>query len=597
MTKSRGFRWRKGDGERGAIAVFATLVLTIMLGLAAILVDIGNRRVSDRWEQSISDMAALAAGKYMSQNDFNNACRDAITYINQNDKRLTSSISGSTFCANITNSCSTSTAERTGTTTVGDVTVTIHHPVPASEITSYWTGAGKSDGTACSRMRVIVQHKDKSFFGTVFGAASGNTVRTATVRPSDATGSPPALWLLDPHGCNPSPLNVTGGAQVTVGTTTNQGVITLDSDGTDSGCSFTQTALDVSGSGSYVYAIGPADSSGSNYTGRININALPSGSTSCSGSVACQASAVSAGQINPQPVHGSPATRAYIDWVYNCKKSYPTFHGLTVQDCSQTAADGGTGYPYIDQLKSFIGTSGTPTGFTKIQGSACSESGTAVYTGNYYVNCTRGNNGFIVKSGGSVTFNGNVVFEDNVTVQNGGTLNINTGNSTSSLSTGCTTPSTSLPCTTSSSQKAAFVYIRGDVSSVFQTSGGSTVNFNHVFLYGGTGAVALSSGTPTWSAPTEGPFSNLAYWTDMPSTASNSQLGQFQITGGAGASLTGVFFTPEAQPFKLTGGGNWGQQHAQFISYDLKIDGGAILQMAPDPTFILPPSDKGYLIR
>jgi len=37
--------------------------------------------------------------------------------------------------------------------------------------------------------------------------------------------------------------------------------------------------------------------------------------------------------------------------------------------------------------------------------------------------------------------------------------------------------------------------------------------------------------------------------------------------------------------------------HAQFISYDLKIDGGAILQMAPDPSGIMPPSEKGYLIR
>ena len=46
-----------------------------------------------------------------------------------------------------------------------------------------------------------------------------------------------------------------------------------------------------------------------------------------------------------------------------------------------------------------------------------------------------------------------------------------------------------------------------------------------------------------------------------------------------------MFFTPEAQPFKLTGGGNWGQQHAQFISYDLKIDGGAILQMASNLIF------------
>ena len=61
--------------------------------------------------------------------------------------------------------------------------------------------------------------------------------------------------------------------------------------------------------------------------------------------------------------------------------------------------------------------------------------------------------------------------------------------------------------------------------------------------------------------------------------------------------LTGVFFTPEAQPFKLAGGGNWGQQQAQFIAYDLTVTGGSLLQMAPKATFPKPPADKGYLVR
>ena len=79
-----------------------------------------------------------------------------------------------------------------------------------------------------------------------------------------------------------------------------------------------------------------------------------------------------------------------------------------------------------------------------------------------------------------------------------------------------------------------------------------------------------------------------------PRTAERSS---FTITGGSGASLAGVFFTPEANPFKVAGGGNWGQQHAQFISYQLTVTGGGILTMAPDPTAVVPPTRKGYLIR
>ena len=68
-------------------------------------------------------------------------------------------------------------------------------------------------------------------------------------------------------------------------------------------------------------------------------------------------------------------------------------------------------------------------------------------------------------------------------------------------------------------------------------------------------------------------------------------------TGGSGANLTGVFFAPEAAPFKLAGGGNWGQQHAQFVAYQLTVTGGGILSIAPDPTAVSVPWSRGYLIR
>jgi hypothetical protein len=83
----------------------------------------------------------------------------------------------------------------------------------------------------------------------------------------------------------------------------------------------------------------------------------------------------------------------------------------------------------------------------------------------------------------------------------------------------------------------------------------------------------------------------------MPSTATNAQLSSFTITGGSGANLAGVFFTPEANPFKIAGGGNWGQQHAQFIAFQLTVTGGGVLSMAPDDNFPAPPVLRGYLIR
>jgi hypothetical protein len=204
----------------------------------------------------------------------------------------------------------------------------------------------------------------------------------------------------------------------------------------------------------------------------------------------------------------------------------------------------------------------------------------------------------VVNSGVTVTFaGGNVVFDDNVTVSNGGTLRFNTANPAPTLPGGCVPPTVQTPCIGSSSANAAIVYLRGDNSTQFSTSGSGSIVANRTFVYGGTGAVTFSGNPPTWTAPVEGPFSGLAYWTDMPPTASNAQRSAFTITGGSGANLSGIFFTPEASPFKLAGGGNWGQQHAQFISYQLTVTGGGILTMAPDPTAIAPPTLKGYLIR
>ena len=62
---------------------------------------------------------------------------------------------------------------------------------------------------------------------------------------------------------------------------------------------------------------------------------------------------------------------------------------------------------------------------------------------------------------------------------------------------------------------------------------------------------SLHSGAREWTAPTAGPFNAISFWSEFPSS-------NFQINGGAGVTLGGVFFTPEAKPFSLAGGGNLG---------------------------------------
>src|ERR1044071_899942 len=129
------------------------------------------------------------------------------------------------------------------------------------------------------------------------------------------------------------------------------------------------------------------------------------------------------------------------------------------------------------------------------------------------------------------------------------------------------------PCLNQSSAKAAFICSR---AGSFNLTGGN-INFNHTTLYQEAGYLKMASATPpVWSGATEGPFKGLAMWSELSSN-------KFQINGGTSVSLSGCFFTPEANPMSLAGGGNWGQLHAQFIAFHIMLSGGANITMTPDP--------------
>jgi Flp pilus assembly protein TadG len=64
----RGLRKRlvaRSEDERGAVALLVVGLLAAMLGLAAIVVDLGNARDRQRQAQTAADSAALAAAQYM----------------------------------------------------------------------------------------------------------------------------------------------------------------------------------------------------------------------------------------------------------------------------------------------------------------------------------------------------------------------------------------------------------------------------------------------------------------------------------------------------------------------------------------------------
>jgi hypothetical protein len=577
--------------ERGVFMVLWSLMLVALISMVAIVVDLGHLRAGARVDQSVADLAALAGSKNLADGHFDQACRDVVNYLNVNAPDMPA-INPGPFCAQTGNNVSQTVCsgylqqQAVPSTTSGRYRVEIHFPVPATEIADPVYGAGVNDGAACQRMRVIVSSEHTSFFAGVVGVSSLRTARSATAKAGIGLTKPvPALWLLDPYGC--VALGVSGGSQITVGDATTPGLVTVDSNG--STCGSNQFALSASGNNTKLRAL---PTSGAN-AGSISLFAMQPNAVACA-APACNPADVTGGRVAPQPVRAAErATRGPVDWKFNCKPSpdgesspYPKFHGIDIDAC-----EGGTP-PYIDNLVSAVGTSGAPggslTGYARWTSSySCSPSGTVnVAAGNWWIDCA---GGLAVSNGTSITFpRGNVVFDGGLNMT-GGSLTFNGLTDASTLPTSCRPPVVLTPCLTSSSSGAAFVYVRAGDWNI--TGGNLTVH--NAAVYQRNGFVKIAGGAPpVWHAPTEGPLAGLALWSEA---ASN----KFQLNGGAGVDLQGTFFTPEAVPFTLNGGGNWGQLRAQFIAFQLSVSSNnAVLSMAPDPNNGVPlPPRPGILIR
>lgn len=128
----------------------------------------------------------------------------------------------------------------------------------------------------------------------------------------------------------------------------------------------------------------------------------------------------------------------------------------------------------------------------------------------------------------------------------------------------------------------------------------------------GTGQVSIAGGAlQDWTAPNQYPgavpeaeqtaawrtnLEDLALWTEsFGSTSSPS----YSMAGGSGMQMVGVFMTPNAAPFTLTGGGNQDLVNAQYIATSFVVKGGASLKMTVDPNTVvsMPEFDRWTLVR
>ncbi len=572
--------------ERGAVLVLAALLLTGLMAAAAIVVDLGHMRGMRATNQSVADFAALAAGPALSGSDGPDAptaCLDAVRYLRLNASGLADL---DLDCESLPSVCHDGNEFASGTSPVmvkanaAGYRVSITYPVAHSMIADDTVsgGARLDDGEPCERMMVSVEQRSPTYFAGVVGWDELTAQASSVVRQiPERVDQVPSLWLLDPYGCDV--LTVQGGARVQAGTDTFGGLISLDSDGTGSDClSGNRFTVDVGGSGSRLLAVHPH----TDPPGRITLHAMWPGQRLCNdgNTRACDPADVANGTLDPQPERRPRrATRAPVDHRFNCRtgeNAYPDYYGIPIEPCQGESGN------YIDQLRASVGASGTPLGWNTWSGSCNVPQGTHELSGNWYVDCVDfriGNNTHVDFTGGNVIFRGDVTMT-------GGMLTFNSDNPSATLSAECMNRVTG--CLNASSSGAAWVYMRsGDLVMT-----GGAMFAHHTTIYQHDGHFRIAGGSPPiWSAPTEGPFTSLSVWSEKTS-------GSFRINGGASMELTGIFFTPNANAFTLSGGAPVTPQQAQFISHRAAFAGGADLVLAPleiEPVVIPPP--EALLIR
>ena len=579
MTHAHGPRRFKRGGERGSVIVMVSLLMTSLIGMGAIVLDLATLRQDRTKDRATADLIASAAATNKANPNMTmiTACTTAWEYFLENTRDSGTVTQVPTCSTKFAGSCSPTVA-RTMTAKTGPYTLKITNPVPDGDVlmtnpdvVGGTTQAANTDvdGPPCERIGVTLMREREHLFARALGVYEGSTTSRSVARSLArfSVGGVIALLLLDPDACNV--LTASGQAQVVIHPYFDKpGYITIDSSATggsgDNSCtSGTRYAVDALGTQNSQIIAEASSTSGA--PGIIRQFALAPGQGNAR---AYEAADVTAARVSPRPtVASQKITRNPVDWRYNCKQNGRDNIAGNADDCR----DWDIRPPYVSNLVAQVGGTGTPTGYDIFPRPGHSEDKCTyqpsdgpqeIPAGNWFVDCP---SGFSVSN--SVRFvDGNVVFAGGVSVNSSGSLEIN-----------------------QSGNQDGIVYLR---SGNFTKGAQSTVVLERAFVYLHNGVLDFGGGAGplTWIAPTGGNFADLALWSE--SSALHNLGGQANIT------VEGVFFAPNAEPFRFTGQGGQNQTNAQFIVKRLDVAGQGTLEMQPNPDrVVILPAWGAALIR
>ena len=250
---------RRADGERGMVMVVTAIFLVVILGTAALVIDLAQLREDRAYNRKSADLVATAAATTLASptGTMASACTDAWNYFLDNATDH-GTVTGAPPCSTAFSADCDPTASRTATGTTGRYTVTFTNPVlDANRLMAHPDVVGGAtqainadqDGTPSERIGVEIVRARTNSFGAVVGVGTTSTDSHSVARTMTRfdIGGPIALLILNKTDCNV--LTASGQAKIIINPSGSKpGYITVDSNATGNLCSQNNTwALDALG--------------------------------------------------------------------------------------------------------------------------------------------------------------------------------------------------------------------------------------------------------------------------------------------------------------------------------------------------------------
>src|SRR5687768_6304051 len=173
-------------GRRGQVLIITAFAMAVVLGIAALVVDLGLSWILRRQEQNAADPAAIAAARYIEDGDYGKMVAAACFYAQQNN-----------FFSTDNATCDAARG--------------------SDDLQVLWPPSGPHAGPFAGRpemVLVVIRDQHPTFFGKIFDQEFASVATGAVAARETQSANSNSLVALDPTSCGAG--HIHGNGDITI---------------------------------------------------------------------------------------------------------------------------------------------------------------------------------------------------------------------------------------------------------------------------------------------------------------------------------------------------------------------------------------------